>query len=118
MIDARVTSENPFADPTRDSYIEFTQYLLPDGRKVSNPFLTTKEVAKMGADIIEAGYRFEVEILSFGAISATIVGKLPDSEEENDISGIVIANNPEVGQKLDKWIKNFHFKHFPGHYHG
>lgn len=113
-----VTSANPFSDPTRDSFIEFTQYLLPDGKRVTNPFVTTKEIAQMGEDLIKAGYRFEVEILTTGDISATIVGKIPDSEEDGDVAQIVIPNDPNVGVRVDEMISRFHFNTFPGQYHG
>ena len=114
-----VSTENPFGDSNRNTHVEFTQYLLPDGQKVSNPFLTTAKIGKLADDIIKAGYRFEVEILRTGDISATIVGKLSDSkEEEGDVVMKVMPNNPFVGSKVDAMIREFHMQLFPGEYHG
>ena len=109
---------NPDPDE-RIHLIEFTQYLMPDGRPVPNSFVTTKDVHDMGQRLIEAGYRFEIEMLrDYYTISATIVGKQPGSDEDTDLVYCIKPNTPEIGQHIDKMIRDFYATQFPEKHNG
>lgn len=67
--------------------IPFTQYLLPDGRKfnitigIDDPDRTTK-----AQSIIDAGGKFEVEVLTTGEVSLTV------AYDDDDIAIEIIQN--------------------------
>ena len=81
--------------------IEFTQYLLPDGRKVPTFFQTEdKEIYDKAQAIITAGYRFECEILRNGVCSFTIT-------DERDEAIELAPNGPAVVDAINKLILEF-----------
>ena len=82
--------------------IPFTQYLLPNGRRVKVSIARPKEIYDKAMDIIKAGYRLEVERLSTGNISMTI------SDNDGDYDIEVIENCPEVPIAADRMITRFH----------
>lgn len=89
---------------TDDNTVPFTQYLLPDGRKAPVLFETDKEHSAKGAAIRAAGFEFEIEMLTTGAVSATIVD--PISEEDVDI--VVASNGPTSSAAINAMIDRFH----------
>lgn len=76
-----------------DRSIPFTQYLRPDGRKqhvrTSDPSYTDNDL-KTAQEIIDAGFRFEVEQLRNGMISLTI------SDDDGDYVHKFCNNNIDV----------------------
>jgi hypothetical protein len=82
--------------------IPFTQYLMPFGRKVEVTIARPKEVYDKAMDIIKAGYRFEIEMLTTGLVSMTIAG----NDDDHDIE--VVTNGPEVLMAVDRMITRFH----------
>ncbi|MDW9726340.1 hypothetical protein GOB91_29265 [Sinorhizobium meliloti] len=81
--------------------IPFTQYLMPDGRKAPVRINRPDEISDKAEKIIEAGYRFECEVLTTGQISLTIAGKDGDEDIE------VVPNGPEVPVAVDRMITRF-----------
>ena len=84
-------------------YIPFTQYLLPNGRRQQTQIFRPKEITDKAESIIEAGYRFESEVLTTDEVSLTIVGKNADLEIE------VCHNGPQVLDAIDRMICRFNF---------
>jgi len=78
--------------------IEFTQYLLPDGRKKDIFIERPPEIEVIAKKLIEAGCHFDAEILSTGVISFTC-------EKEDDVLSIELCENgPAVLTAIDKLI--------------
>lgn len=85
--------------------IPFTQYLMPDGRTTIIHIVDPKEIdpttwsncCASAQKIIDAGYRFEIEMLSdYSTISMTVTGYDPQIDEDNDIAHRLCANGPDV----------------------
>jgi len=86
--------------------VQFTQYLRPNGRKVTQYIDLKPEIEKMAQTIIDCGYRFESEILSDEiTCSFTIT-----NDEEGDVYIVLVHNGPEVPQKISEMIWDFHSK--------
>ena len=59
--------------------IPFTQYHLPNGRRSLTEFETdSAAIDALAEKIIEAGGRFEMEILRTGEVSITCAAQVPD----------------------------------------
>lgn len=83
--------------------IEFTQYLMPDGRAQSVRIDRPEAISSKADRIIEAGYRFECEMLSdYRTISLTITD--PDM---GDVAIKVVPNGPGVPEAIDAMIESF-----------
>lgn len=82
--------------------IPFTQYLLPSGRKVAISIERSKDIYDKAVDIIKAGYRFEIEMLTNGLIHMTIT----DNDDDQDCE--IVNNGPEVPIAVDRMIIRFH----------
>ena len=85
--------------------IEFTQYLMPDGRKKTVNIDRPHAVAAKAGKLLSLGYRFECEMLSdYTTISLTIVH---DDHEDGDVAIEVIQNGPDVPGAVDQMIMSF-----------
>lgn len=87
--------------PQRDHEVEFIRYSLPNGRRSFEQFLTTKAVHEAATRIINRGYRFEIEILRNGTVSATI------TDDEADHAHALHSNGPGLEIAIDKMIVDF-----------
>ena len=85
--------------------ISFTQYLRPNGRKVSVQTDLDPETEAKAHKLIAAGYAFEIEELRTGQVSATIVH--PDKDYDCAIT--VCKNGPDVPVAITKMIKEFKY---------
>ena len=86
--------------------IPFTQYMLPDGRKKDTGIERPAAIEALASKIIEAGFRFEAEVLGTGSVSLTIVGQNEEGEED-DLDIEVVENGPEVREAIDRMIMRF-----------
>lgn len=84
--------------------IEFTQYLLPNGRKVPTQIARAPEIEAKAAELKAIGLFFEAEILTTGHVSLTI------ENDEEPIAHEVIPNGPEVPVAVDRLINNAYKK--------
>lgn len=84
--------------------IPFTEYVLPNGRKISRIVGCYDDVAQKAFQIIEAGFRFEMEILRTGEVSLTIhdIGKGEDVAIE-----LCLNNQDEFRKAVDRLITEF-----------
>lgn len=82
--------------------IEFTQYLMPDGRKRPVAINVSDEVAERALEIRNAGYVFECEMLSTGMVSLTIT-----DPNEGDMVCEVVKNGPSVQNAVENMILKF-----------
>lgn len=82
--------------------IEFTQFLMPDGRPTTVWIDRPHNIVKKAREIRAAGFRFETEMLSdYGTISLTI------SKDDGDYAIKVVPNGPEVPEPIDRMIAGF-----------
>lgn len=81
--------------------IPFTQYLRPDGRRVSVSIERPKRIELLAQAIIAAGYRFECEHLTTGHASLTV------SDDKGDYMHEVVANGPLVPDAVDRLVTRF-----------
>jgi len=82
--------------------IPFTQYKLPDGRRVEISIERPTSVAEKARQIIDAGYVFECEVLTTGDVSLTIT-----DPEEGDLAFQVCANGEAVPGAVDRLVEEF-----------
>ena len=85
--------------------VKFTQYLMPDGRKVPNSIDRPEVIEKKAESIISRGLSFECEMLTTGQISLTV------SDGQQDIDIEVCQNGPEVPISVDRMIERVHSKY-------
>jgi hypothetical protein len=84
--------------------VPFTQYLMPNGRRENVTLSVDGETYPKARQILDAGYRFEVEMLSdMNTVSATIF----DPEKEEDVAICLAPNGPEVPARIKAMILKF-----------
>ena len=81
-------------------YMEFTQYILPHGRKTLQYFECDDEILKKYEFIKKKGMRFEVEILTNGEVSLTIF----NVETEVDEFIELCSNGPVVREAISRLV--------------
>jgi hypothetical protein len=81
--------------------IPFTQFLRPHGRQMATWIERPEPVALKATHILQAGFRFECEVLTTGLISLTI------SDAEADYACEVVTNTEEVPAAVDRLILEF-----------
>ena len=87
-----------------DAEIPITQYLMPDGRKRETGIVRPAAIAAQAQRCLEAGMRFEAEVLSTGHVSLTVVGEDEDGEE-GDLAIEVVENGPAVPEAFDRLVQ-------------
>ena len=97
-----------------NNLVPFTQYLRPDGRKVDEAIEMDGATCTKAQLIIDAGYRFEAEVLMNGVCSFTIVGYDPRIEEESDVAIKLCPNGPKVPEAVKDLIMDFDLNTFKG----
>ena len=84
--------------------IEFTQYLLPDGRKRTVYFEATEDIQKKADVLIAQGCHFDAEILRNGVVSLTC-------EKRDEILSIELSENgPPIVEAVKSLIENAYSK--------
>lgn len=84
--------------------IEFTQYVLPHGRKRAQYISMPLDICKMAEEIQANGYVFECEVLTTGQVSLTIT----DPQEEYDVDIMIVDNGPDVVTAVETLIERFY----------
>lgn len=82
--------------------IPFIQYLRPNGSKREIFIERPDKIYKKAMAIIDAGYRFEIEVLTTDLVSMTI------SNDEADHDMEIVRNGPYVPVAVDRMISRFH----------
>ena len=82
--------------------IEFTQFLMPNGRRQHIEVDRPKEIEQLAHDFIKRGGWFECEVLSTGHVSLTACFNTADGPD--DIAIRVIPNGPEVNIAVDELV--------------
>lgn len=88
-----------------DIAIPFTEYVLPNGRKAQIEITRPAEIGVRARSIIAAGYRFEIETLTTGKVSLTIVDADPEADDP-DVA-IELCAKEDVGPAVDRLVSRF-----------
>ena len=85
--------------------IPFTQYCLPNGRRIRWEFGCSPEIEAIANRFIESGGKYECEVLTTGEISLTAVKKIKG--EDQDVAIVICRNGSggTVGDKVDDLIR-------------
>ena len=86
--------------------IEFTQYMMPDGRKVPKFIDRPKEVEKKSKAVIEAGGAFEMEMLNVPPPLPNV--SITCAYQDDDISHKICRNGPDVLDAIDLVVDEAH----------
>ncbi len=91
--------------------IEFTQFLLPDGRQQKVCMERGAEIEAIAAELKDAGHRFEIEMLrDHETISMTVEIEGDDGEEITRAHEL-IRNGPGVPPAIDR-LMNAAYSHW------
>ena len=96
-----------FEKEQTENMIEFTQYILPNGRKKQLFIHATKEYVEKSKAIIEDGNRFEIEVLRNGTVSGTVSMTIFNMELEEDINIELCFNETDFQTHLHKLIDSY-----------
>ena len=83
--------------------IPFTQYVLPHGRRRDEVIERPAEIEALAQKFIDAGGRYECEVLTTGEVSFTAV-LCDDDGDERDIEIEICANGPAVRDAVDALV--------------
>lgn len=83
--------------------IPFTQYLLPHGEKRAESIERPADIEALAQRFIDAGGRFECEVLRTGQISLTAV--YPIDGEPQDVEIELCSNGPDVPLRVDALVR-------------
>lgn len=86
-------------EPTGE--VTFIRYTPPHGRRSVETTLRPLPIARRASEIVAAGYRFEIEVLSEGTVSLTI------ADDECDHAIELCRNGPEIPAAVDRLILGF-----------
>jgi hypothetical protein len=82
--------------------IPIIQYMRPDGKKIIiDAEMDNPDVYEKAKKILDAGLKFETEILMNGLISTTI------SNDKEDLDIRITENNEEVKKVFEEMVLNF-----------
>lgn len=83
--------------------MQFTQYILPHGRREPVSIERPDEIEALAKQFIDSGGRYECEVLTTGHVSLTAVHTVDD--EEQDVAIEVCANGPDVPVRVDQLVR-------------
>lgn len=84
--------------------IPFTQYVLPHGRRREETIERPADIEALAQKFIDAGGRYECEVLTTGEVSFTAVFCDEDGDEQ-DVEIEICANGPAVREAVDALVR-------------
>ena len=84
--------------------IPFTQYLMPHGETKDIHLDCAEDLESVAQELIKRGCRFEVEVLSTGAVSVTCEDYSDDPNDPETLAIEIVANGPHMLGAVDKII--------------
>lgn len=85
-----------------ETQIEFTQYMLPHGRRQPAWIEVAPDVAEKARSLVKQGLCFECEILTTGQVSLTIT-----DPENGDLDIRVCKNGPGIREAVEDMVRAF-----------
>jgi len=86
-------------DATAEQPIPFTQFMRPTGRPMPVSIKRPDDIATKASAIIDAGYRFECEMLTTGDVSLTV------TDDHGDLEIEVVPNGTDVPAAVDRLVE-------------
>lgn len=80
----------------------FVQFLLPNGRQRQNSIEVSPEAEVMAREVQAAGFRFEIELLATGDVSAECC------DDVRELAGFVRENGPGMREAVEKLVHEAH----------
>jgi len=85
--------------------IPFTQFLMPDGRKRGGGFDRSPEIEAIAMKLIDAGARFEIEMLGDGE-SVHMSCEITRKGEDEVLANAICINGPALPEAVDKLVRD------------
>jgi len=85
--------------------IEFTQFLLPNGRREQVRIPVDKEIYGLASQLTTKGYRFEIEVLRTGHVSMEVCRETEEGEAEV-LANEIVPNGPEIPEAVNRMIRS------------
>lgn len=83
--------------------MNFTQFMFPNGRKVSTDIEVPPEIEKKASELASYGWSFEIEIFP-----ETQVVNMDCCDEEEPIANELCTNGPDVPKHVEKLVERAH----------
>lgn len=83
--------------------VEFTQYVLPHGRRREESIERSAEIEAIADRFIKSGGRYECEVLTTGHVSLAAVKEVDG--EQQDVEIIVCDNDPHISERVDELVR-------------
>jgi len=80
--------------------IEFTEFVLPNGRQRPKTFRRSEEVERAASQLVAAGHRLEMEVLRTGQTSLTV----EDGEGDETLAIVLVKAGGDVGAAVDRVV--------------
>lgn len=84
--------------------MNFTQYLMPNGRKRAVTIDVDSEIEHMATELEKKGCRFEIEMLMTGQISMTC--ERGDIDEPVIFGSCIVENGPGMKEAVEQMVKD------------
>jgi len=82
--------------------IRFTQYMMPNGRKVPKDIERPEAIEGMANTVRQFGGEFSIEVLTTGEVAMSI------ERDETVLAMEVVTNGPEVPKAVDRIVRMAH----------
>lgn len=83
--------------------ITFTQFMRPRGHEAYVQIDRPEDIGQKARQLNDAGYVFEIEVLTTGEISMEVVNS---KDTDESLAGEICANGPGVPGYVDRMITN------------
>lgn len=87
--------------------ISFTQFLKPNGRQITVDIDRPEDIGQKARRLNDAGYVFEIEVLSTDEISMEVVNS---KDTDITLAGEICLNGPKVPECVDRMINTAFYK--------
>lgn len=84
--------------------IPFTQFMPPFGEKKPTSITRPPDIEAAAMKLIDAGCRFEAEVLRTGEVSFEVVGPEDDHGDPRSLAMEVVSNGPDVLSAVDRLV--------------
>jgi len=88
--------------------IHMTQFLRPDGRRTDTSINRPPEIERLAAELLQAGYAFEAEVLMNGVVSFEVVGPEDEDGDPVVLACELVQNGPRIPEAVDKLVRDAH----------
>jgi len=87
--------------------ISFTQFMRPRGHQITVDIDRPEDIARKARQLNDAGYVFEIEVLTTGEISMEVV---KSTDNEQVLANEICTNGPQVPICVDRMVNSAYEK--------